>query len=78
MPIYEYACKSCKTTFEQLVKRMSEGGKVVTCPKCGSKDTGRALSVFAVGASAASSHGNEGTPGMCCQCGEPGPCAMDN
>ena len=32
MPIFEYVCKNCKHTFEELVKRFDD--KVV-CPKCG-------------------------------------------
>ena len=32
MPIFEYVCKNCKNTFEELVKRFDD--KVV-CPKCG-------------------------------------------
>jgi putative FmdB family regulatory protein len=33
MPIYEYQCRECKESFEQLVMRSSEK---VECPKCGS------------------------------------------
>ena len=50
MPIYEYACKSCNTKFDQLAKSMSNE-TAIPCPKCGSRQTSRALSLFAVGAS---------------------------
>ena len=74
MPIYEYSCQSCDTRFEKLVRSMSEQDKV-QCPQCGSKQTTRALSLFAVGA-----QGNPApkslSPGMCGRCGGPGPCAM--
>ena len=32
MPIYEYHCCDCETTFEALVR----GGDTITCPHCGS------------------------------------------
>jgi len=41
MPIYEYRCQSCETTFEALVRR--DG--IVTCPHCGSSSLARLLSV---------------------------------
>jgi len=74
MPIYEYTCKSCDTRFERLVKSMSNSEKI-DCPKCGSKETSRNLSVFAV----ASESGKSSTPepGMCGRCGGPGPCGMN-
>ena len=49
MPTYEYLCKTCDHRFEQLVRSMSDQSKQ-KCPKCGSTQTARALSVFAVGA----------------------------
>ena len=33
MPIYEYQCRECEDSFEQLVMRSDEK---VACPKCGS------------------------------------------
>lgn len=49
MPIYEYACGSCHAKFDQLVRTMSGADAAkVKCPKCGSTQTSRALSVFAV------------------------------
>ncbi len=32
MPLYEYYCKKCQTTFE-VMQQMSEGGKA-KCPQC--------------------------------------------
>ncbi|HTW93475.1 MAG TPA: zinc ribbon domain-containing protein [Tepidisphaeraceae bacterium] len=75
MPIYEYACKSCNVRFEQLVKSMNAPVKVV-CPKCGSSETNRALSVFAVGGETGGKS-EESAPGMCGRCGGPGPCGMN-
>jgi len=33
MPMYEFRCRKCGATFEELVKRADEE---VECPKCGS------------------------------------------
>lgn len=41
MPVYEYACRDCKKTF-QVVEAISEHGKKkVRCPKCDSKSVER-------------------------------------
>jgi putative FmdB family regulatory protein len=41
MPIYEYRCRGCETTFDALVR--GDGG--VTCPHCGSPSLNRLISV---------------------------------
>jgi putative FmdB family regulatory protein len=74
MPMYEYECKSCRKSFEKLVRSMSERDKT-TCPECGSTQVGRKLSAFAVGSEGASAKSSETMP-MCGRCGGPGPCAM--
>jgi putative FmdB family regulatory protein len=75
MPVYEYTCKKCDARFEKLLRSMSRRDEKVECPKCGSKDTSRALSVFAVASQQKSS--SSPPPGMCGRCGGPGPCALD-
>jgi len=40
MPIYEYRCRDCETTFEVLVR----GGDIVTCPHCGGSSLDKLLS----------------------------------
>ncbi|MBS3783990.1 MAG: zinc ribbon domain-containing protein [Anaerolineae bacterium] len=40
MPIYEYRCVECGTTFEALVR----GKRAVTCPRCGSSSLDKLLS----------------------------------
>src|SRR5437016_3748753 len=72
VPIYEYACGKCHAKFDHLHRSMANLEKV-KCPKCGSSQTTRALSVFAVGSESA---GKSSQP-MCGRCGGPGPCAMD-
>ena len=44
MPIYEYLCKDCDTTYERLVRSNAEK---VECPKCGSARKELQFSVFA-------------------------------
>ena len=73
MPIYEYNCKKCDSKFEKLVKNAASADDVI-CPECGSKDTAKALSVFA--AVAATPVKSSTSKGMCGRCGGPGPCAM--
>jgi putative FmdB family regulatory protein len=82
MPIYEYACRSCSTKFDQLVRSMSSGdATVVKCPRCGSTQTTRALSLFAVSADASKSGSTAGAQvpadAPMCGCGRrQGSCGM--
>ena len=73
MPIYEYACQACDNHFEKLVRSMSSSEKV-DCPRCGSKETARTLSVFAAVGSEPKAAAAESP--MCGRCGGPGSCAM--
>ena len=45
MPIYEFKCKECGTTFEYLCFR-STGEDKGPCPSCGSKESEKQLSTF--------------------------------
>jgi len=66
MPIFEYICKSCETSFEALVQNSA----AVCCPSCKSTSLEKQLSVFAAtkGESAAS---RDFAPGACGTCGDP-------
>lgn len=44
MPIYEYRCEGCATTFEQLVRSSAQ---VIRCPRCEATSVSRQLSSFA-------------------------------
>ena len=44
MPIYEYLCEDCGSTFEKLVRRT---GDAVECPSCGKEHLKQQLSTFA-------------------------------
>jgi putative FmdB family regulatory protein len=47
MPIYEFSCNTCGSTFETL---SSIGGeKNVVCVECGSKDIHKLISSFGIG-----------------------------
>ena len=45
MPVYEYRCPECVSTYEKLV-RLSEPSDEATCPACGGRGK-KLLSVFA-------------------------------
>jgi putative FmdB family regulatory protein len=50
MPIYEFRCSECGCSFTELYRKMtsSEEGSTPACPECGSADTARAVTSFAV------------------------------
>jgi putative FmdB family regulatory protein len=43
MPIYEYACSSCKLQYQELIIKKAEEEGVV-CPRCGGKGKKRLIS----------------------------------
>lgn len=47
MPTYEYTCRNCSKIFDILYKSYSGQNEKPVCPKCGSYDTKRMMSVFA-------------------------------
>ena len=50
MPFYEYLCQTCAETFETL-RPMQERDRSTPCPKCGSTDVTRQVSVFSASVS---------------------------
>lgn len=46
MPIYEFRCGSCRTTFETLCRDTRAEG--VVCPQCGGTSLSRLISTFAI------------------------------
>jgi putative FmdB family regulatory protein len=80
MPLYEYHCEPCAHTFEVLIR---SSGDPACCPRCGSFDVVKQLSVPAAAQTGRSHTGNlpvceeSGTPSFGCgrpQCGS-GMCA---
>lgn len=71
MPIYEYICDDCKTSFEKIVFNKQQE---ISCPKCASKKATIQLSVFssavaggsAKSSSSSGSSGSMGGGGSCC------------
>ena len=76
MPMYEYACKSCGQPFEKLVRSMNST-EAIACPTCGSAQTERTLSVFAVAGDGGGKSQSLPTGGGCGRCQEPGGCGMN-
>ncbi|RLE24035.1 MAG: zinc ribbon domain-containing protein, partial [Acidobacteria bacterium] len=52
MPIYEYTCKDCSTTFARLQKIGADTNGIV-CPTCKSSEVERKISSFSGGAGGA-------------------------
>ena len=63
MPLYEFECKACGKASEILVR--SADWKGTPCPKCGSTQLMKKLSVFAASVPA------DGGGGACAPCGMP-------
>jgi len=64
MPIYEYECGSCGTTFDLMVSRSKAKAKP-PCASCGSKQTQRIMSGF-FGRSAPGNGGEGASVGSSC------------
>ena len=50
MPIYRYECQECERSFSER-RSSDERDAEAVCPECGSSETDRAMSRFAVGKS---------------------------
>ncbi|NLX35293.1 MAG: zinc ribbon domain-containing protein [Chloroflexi bacterium] len=50
MPVYEFRCIDCGETFDKLYRQMisAQGAEAPPCPACGSVNTSRLVSSFAV------------------------------
>lgn len=59
MPIYEYLCRNCGNHFEEL-RKFSEKDRDIECPKCKSKNTQIAVSVFGTAGSGTSGPSSSG------------------
>jgi putative FmdB family regulatory protein len=74
VPLYQYTCEKCSSTFDQLVRAADRDSSKIKCPECGSTKTKRALSLIAVGGESKGA-GSADTP-ACGRCGEVGGCGM--
>ena len=76
MPLYEYACKTCETHFEALVR----SSETPECPACHGSTLERQLSVFAAHTGSGGTPMRMDGPGACGNCGDPrgpGACSMN-
>ncbi len=75
MPIYEFRCKQCDSTFEKLFSSSGQKSSL-SCPECESNDTTQLFSVFGVGTLDSVNTPTTDMP-MCGTCGHhtPKPCA---
>jgi putative FmdB family regulatory protein len=64
MPIYEFKCNRCGSTFEQLVFS-SDGEDNFICPSCGAGETCRLMSSFSCGSTGSGSNLGSGLPSAC-------------
>jgi len=48
MPVYEYRCNDCGENFDLFVRSPAQQ-KTPTCPRCGSTNAKKSISLFGVG-----------------------------
>jgi putative FmdB family regulatory protein len=68
MPVYDYRCKNCDTTYDVYFKGR-EDKSIVVCPKCKSQEHVKLMSVPSVSVSEkneCSPERCESTGGQCC------------
>ena len=71
MPLYEYYCSDCRTTFDAL-RSMDKADTPIACAECEGEHTARVLSVFfarSEGKSAATTGGGCAGGNGACGCG---------
>jgi len=69
MPVYEYVCADCHSTFARL-RSMSQANAPTPCTECGGSHTSRAISLFSAVSrgSNGESRGVSGSGGGCGTC----------
>ncbi|MDQ7822017.1 MAG: zinc ribbon domain-containing protein [Candidatus Eremiobacteraeota bacterium] len=70
MPIYEFCCTQCESTFEKIVRSTTTE---IVCPGCGSDKVEKKFSTFAVssgsrGSDLSSAHGASSSRSGCSSC----------
>lgn len=70
MPLYEYQCAECETVFE-TIRPIVKADAPIECSNCGSLQTSRMLSVFAMVGGSNSAESDSGCAcGGHCSCGQ--------
>jgi len=59
MPMYEYRCRSCGATFDELVSSTQPESEVA-CPHCGEYEAEKLMSAFASSGSSSSDYSASG------------------
>jgi putative FmdB family regulatory protein len=72
MPLFEYECSGCHHKFEVLIR----GSEKASCPKCGSADIEKCLSVFAVSTKSPAPAAASSACAACPHAGNPAGCGM--
>lgn len=72
MPIYEYRCNDCGSSFERLL--LPGKDQSVACPTCSSKDVAKTPSTFALGKSNSESVSGASCCGLSTPCEQPKRC----
>lgn len=65
MPLYEYRCRDCATTFE-LLRPASDRELVAVCPRCESRTTMPLISLVAASRAGSAERLSAGDGGGCC------------
>lgn len=75
MPLFEYVCTDCTTSYDVLHKGR-ENEELIVCPSCGSRAYAKKLSTFATAASGTYSYADSScASGSCGYSPSPSPCA---
>ena len=74
MPLFEFKCRDCGTTFEKIVPSATTQ---VACKECESSEVEKLLSVFAVGASSHSKPAFDDGPCSSCGAAQRGMCGVE-
>jgi len=74
MPLFEFKCRDCGTTFEKIVPSSTTQ---VACKTCDSSRVEKLLSVFSVGGSSHSKASFEAGPCGACGAAQRGMCGME-
>ena len=64
MPVYEYCCDACGERFEPFLRSTTQRAAPV-CPKCGSPNVRKSISLFGVGSSGSAGAGRATAASSC-------------
>ncbi len=64
MPLYEFKCRTCGRSFEELIRNQADEAEAA-CPTCGTKDVQRLLSATSLGFVSVGGGASAGSGGGC-------------